>query len=57
LVLEFLILGSGNVRFYDNDEFEKAYLAELITKIRSELEMLEIECKQNRPGEDRADAK
>lgn len=49
LVLEFLILESGNVRFYENDEFEKAYLAELIKKIRSALERLEIECKQTGP--------
>lgn len=44
-VVEFLILESGNVRFYDNDEFEKANLEELITKIKGELERLEIECK------------
>jgi hypothetical protein len=44
LVVEFLILESGNVRFYDNDEFEKANLAELITRIRNELKRLEIEC-------------
>lgn len=42
-VVEFLILESGNVRFYDNDEFEKANLAELITKIKSVLEELEID--------------
>jgi hypothetical protein len=46
LVVEFLILESGNVRFYENNDFEKAKLAELITKIRDELERLEIECNQ-----------
>ena len=46
LVVEFLILESGNVSFYDNDEFEKANLAELITRIRNELKRLEIECNQ-----------
>jgi hypothetical protein len=44
MVVEFLILESGNVRFYDNDEFEKANLVKLIAKIRNELEKLELEC-------------
>lgn len=43
-VVEFLILESGNVRFYDDDEFEKVNLAELITKMKSVLGELEIEC-------------
>lgn len=42
-VVEFLILESGNVRFYDNDDLKKANLAELITKIKSVLEELEID--------------
>jgi len=45
LFVDFLIHESGNVRFYYNDESEKADLAKLIAKIRSELEMLELECK------------
>lgn len=47
LVIEFLILESGNIRFYDNDELEKANLKDLITRIRKELESLETEW--NRP--------
>jgi len=42
-VIEFLILESGNVRFYDNDEDEKKCLSELIEKIRAELNQLESE--------------
>ena len=37
LVIEFLIMESGNIRFYDNDEDEKKCLSELIEKIRAEL--------------------
>jgi len=42
-VIEFLILESGNVRFYDEDEDEKKCLSELIEKIRAELIQLESE--------------
>jgi hypothetical protein len=42
-VIEFLILESGNVRFYDNDEDEKKCLSELIERIRAELNQLESE--------------
>jgi len=42
LVVEFLVLESGNIRFYDDDEFERANLTELIARIRRELESLEI---------------
>jgi hypothetical protein len=42
LVVEFLVLESGNIRFYDDDEFERANLTELIAKIRREFESLEI---------------
>ncbi len=44
-VIEFLIFNSGNVRFYDNGELEKANLAKLILEIRIELENLKIEYK------------
>jgi len=42
LVVEFLVIESGNIRFYDDDEFERANLTELIAKIRREFESLEI---------------
>lgn len=42
-VLEFLILESGNIRFYYDDEGEKRCLSELIEKIRAELNKLESE--------------
>ncbi len=42
-VIEFLVLESGNVRFYFDDELEKTNLRELISEIRKELEKLEIE--------------
>lgn len=42
-VIEFIVLESGNVRFYLDDELEKANLRELISEIRKELEKLEIE--------------
>jgi hypothetical protein len=40
-VIEFLILESGNIRFYTNYELEKASLSKLISDIRKELETLE----------------
>jgi hypothetical protein len=40
-VIEFLILESGNIRFYDNDEGEKRCLSELIENIRAEINKLE----------------
>lgn len=42
-VIEFLILESGNIRFYTNNELEKASLSKLISMIRIELEKLENE--------------
>ena len=43
-VIEFLILESGNIRFYTNYELEKESLSKLISEIRKELEKLENEC-------------
>jgi hypothetical protein len=42
-ILEFLIFDSGNVRFYEDDDSQKAELAEVIDKIKKELEKLETE--------------
>ena len=42
-VIEFLILESGNIRFYTNHELEKTSLSELILEIRNELDELENE--------------
>jgi hypothetical protein len=42
-VIEFLILESGNIRFYTNYELEKASLSKLISEIRKDLEKLENE--------------
>jgi hypothetical protein len=42
-VIEFLILESGNIRFYNNDELEKARLSKLISEIKVELEKLRID--------------
>jgi hypothetical protein len=42
-VIEFLILESGNIRFYTDYELEKASLSKLISEIRKELEKLENE--------------
>jgi hypothetical protein len=39
-VIEFLIFESGNIRFYNNDELEKARLSKLILEIKVELEKL-----------------
>lgn len=47
-VIEFLILESGNIRFYNNEESEKARLTELIRSIQEELNKLENEyCAQS----------
>lgn len=39
-VIEFLVFESGNVRFYSNEELEKANINKLISEIRMELEKL-----------------
>lgn len=40
-VIEFLILESGNIRFYDNDNIEKEQLSDLVERIATELDKVE----------------